>query len=148
MTEKKITLEARLDNLDEVTGFIEAGLEEAGCGMKQIMQINLAVEEIYVNIAHYAYGQKDSDGNIIPDTGTGPAEIILDTDESRILLTFIDEGTEYDPLKKEDPDTTLSAEDREIGGLGIFMVKKVMDEVTYRYEDGKNILSLTKMRTS
>ena len=114
--------------------------------MKLIMQINLAVEEIYVNRAHYAYGQNDSNGRIIPDTGTGPAQIILEADDSRILLTFIDEGIKYDPLKKEDPDITLSAEDREIGGLGIFMVKKIMDDVSYRYEDGKNILTLTKLR--
>ena len=142
--EKRLSLEAKLDNLDEVTGFIEETLGEAGLSMKQIMQVNLAVEEVFVNIAHYAYGKLDSTGKTIPDTGTGPAEIILDTDDSRVLLTFVDEGTPYDPLKKEDPDTSLSAEDREIGGLGIFMVKKLMDDVSYKYEDGKNILTLTK----
>lgn len=142
--EKRLSLEATIDNLDEVTGFVEGVLEEAGLSMKQIMQINLAVEEVYVNIAHYAYGKLDPDGNVVPDSGTGPAEIILDTDDSRVLLTFVDEGTPYDPLKKEDPDTTLSAEDREIGGLGIFMVKKLMDDVSYKYEEGKNILTLTK----
>ena len=142
--EKRLSLEAKLDNLDEVTGFIEETLGEAGLSMKQIMQVNLAVEEVFVNIAHYAYGKLDSTGKTIPDTGTGPAEIILDTDDSRVLLTFIDEGTPYDPLKKEDPDTTLSAEEREIGGLGIFMVKKIMDDVSYKYENGKNILTFTK----
>lgn len=146
MMEQKLSLEAKIENLDEVNGFVESHLEEAGCSMKQIMQIGLAVEEVYVNIAHYAYSDKDVDGKPIPDTGTGPADIILNVDDSKILLTFVDEGMEYDPLKKEDPDTTLSIEEREIGGLGIFMVKKVMDEVSYRYEGGKNILTLTKMR--
>ena len=146
MMEQKLSLEEKIENLDEVNGFVESHLEEAGCSMKQIMQIGLAVEEVYVNIAHYAYSDKDADGKPIPDTGTGPADIILNVDDSKILLTFVDEGMEYDPLKKEDPDTTLSIEEREIGGLGIFMVKKVMDDVSYRYEGGKNILTLTKMR--
>ncbi len=146
MMEQRLSIEASIDNLDEVNGFVESHLEEAGCSMKKIMQMSLAVEEVFVNIAHYAYSKKDADGKAIPDTGTGPAEIILNADDSKILLTFIDEGMEYDPLKKEDPDTTLGAEDREIGGLGIFMVKKTMDDVTYRYEGGKNILTLTKMR--
>ena len=145
MMEKKLSIEANLDNLDQVTGFVESCLEETGCSMKQIMQINLVVEEIFVNISHYAYSNTASDGSIIPDTGTGPCDIILNTDESRIMLTFIDEGTQYDPLQKEDPDITLSAEEREIGGLGIFLVKKVMDDVSYRYEGGKNILTLTKL---
>ena len=142
--EKKIDIEARLDNLDIVSDFVEEQLVSFGCSMKMIMQIKIAVEEIFVNIAHYAYSQKDPDGNIIPDTGTGPAQVIVDGDDSSVMLTFIDEGTEYDPLKKEDPDTSLSAEEREIGGLGIFMVKKIMDDISYKYEDGKNILSMTK----
>ena len=133
--EKRLSLEAKIENLDEVTGFIEAALEVAGCAMKQIMQINLAVEEIFVNIAHYAYGKLDASGNIIPDSGTGPADIILDADNSKSVLTFIEEGIEYDPLKKEDPDITLSAQEREIGGLGILMVKKIMDEVSDSRKD-------------
>lgn len=103
MMEQRLSIEASIDNLDEVNGFVESHLEEAGCSMKQIMQMSLAVEEVFVNIAHYAYSKKDADGKAIPDTGTGPAEIILNADDSKILLTFIDEGMEYDPLKKKTP---------------------------------------------
>ena len=145
---KTLFVEAQTENLYEVTDFVEAGLEEAGCTMKEVMRINLAVEEIFVNIAHYAYGRKDAEGRIIPDTGAGPVEIILDSDPSRVELTFIDEGLQYDPLKKEDPDTTLSVEDREVGGLGIFMVKKIMDDVSYQYQEGRNRLTLVKYRTA
>ena len=142
--EKKLSLEAKIENLDTVTGFVESELEVIGCTMKQITQINLAVEEIFVNIAHYAYGQLGPEGTIIKDTGAGPVDIVLDSDNSRVVLTFVDKGIKFDPLSKEDPDTTLPVEDRGIGGLGIFMVKKIMDEVQYRYENGKNILTIRK----
>ena len=141
---KKLKIEAKIENLAEVTSFIETEFESIECKPKVIMQINLAVEEIFVNIAHYAYGKKDSSGRVIPDTGTGPVEIIAGLEGENIKLTFIDEGTEYNPLQKEDPDITLSAEDRGVGGLGIFMVKKTMDEISYTYESGKNILTLIK----
>lgn len=142
--EEKLSLEAKLDNLDEVITFVEERLESLGCGMKTIMQINVAVEEIFVNIAHYAYGQKDDAGDIIPDTGTGPMTLLLSADDSKVSITFIDEGTPYNPLAKEDPDTSLGVEDREIGGLGIFMVKKSMDTVAYKYEDNRNVFTMTK----
>ena len=144
---KTLYIEAKTLNLDKVTAFVEAELKEKGCTLKQIMQVRLVVEEIFVNIARYAYVQIDPEGRVIPNSGTGPVEIFIDIDDSRILLTFIDEGKEYNPLKKEDPDIMLPPEDRRIGGLGIYMVKKIMDEVEYRYEGGKNILSVTKMRS-
>ena len=96
-------------------------------------QIDLAVEEIYINIASYAY--PDSEGN---------AEIILSENNGEFVMTFIDEGVPYDPLAKEDPDVTLSAEERDIGGLGIFMTKKSMDNIRYEYKDGQNILTIEK----
>ena len=132
---KKIILKAKVDNLDEVLSFIDVELEEAGCTPKKQMQIDLAVEELYVNIAHYAYG--DSEGD---------AEIWIDTDNkrSRAEITFIDSGIPYNPLEREDPDITLPVEEREIGGLGIFLVKKNMDDVIYKHEDGKNILTIKK----
>ena len=103
--------------------------------MKAQIQISVAVEEIFVNIANYAYAPEE-----------GPATLRLEVDEEPLVVTvtFIDHGTPYDPLAKEDPDITLSAEDRQIGGLGIFMVKETMDEVIYEYKDGQNILKLKK----
>lgn len=130
---KEITLEAKVDNLNQVMGILDEELENADCSMKAQMAIDVAVEEIFVNIASYAYGDK-----------TGNATIIIDVDagSSKATITFIDEGTPYNPLEKPDPDVTLSAADREIGGLGIYIVKKSMDEVTYKHEDGKNILTI------
>ena len=120
---EKLTVEATKENLMVVNEFVETNLEKIDCPMKAMMQINVAVEEIYINIASYAYGD-----------GTGQAEILLDTDtQGQVAVTFMDSGVPYDPLAKEDPDVTLSAEERGIGGLGIFMVKKSMDDVKYRY---------------
>lgn len=133
--EREMTIEAELSNLDEVLAFVDAHLEEAGCGMKEQMQLDVAVEEIYVNIAHYAY---------VPQTGTAKISVDIDTDKRQIVVEFRDSGVEFDPLAKPDPDTTLSAEERQIGGLGIYMVKKSMDDVTYSRENGENILTLYK----
>ncbi len=131
---KEITIEAITDNLDDVIAFVSGELENFGCSVKLQMQIELSVEEIFVNIAHYAYTQE-----------VGMATICVDIDsENMMSLTFTDRGVPYDPLKKPDPDITLSAEDRQIGGLGIFMVKKYMDEVIYEYKDGQNVLTLKK----
>ena len=93
----------------------------------------MAVEELFVNIASYAYA---------PDTGT--AEIGVDVSGGVAETTFADSGIPYNPLKKKDPDVALSAEEREIGGLGIFMVKKTMDEMRYCYRDGQNLLTIRK----
>jgi Anti-sigma regulatory factor (Ser/Thr protein kinase) len=132
---KELTIEAKIDRLSEVTSFIEEQLEEAGCSMKLSMQIQVAVEEIYVNIASYAY-----------EGGTGNATIRFEVVENGTVaqIIFIDSGIPYDPVKKEDPDVTQSADERPIGGLGIFMVKKSMDGMDYRYENNCNILTLTK----
>lgn len=125
---------AKVENLPEVSAFIDEKLEETGCSMKAQMQIDVAVEEIFVNIASYAYGGKE-----------GLAEIFFDIDsDKKVNITFVDSGVPYDPLKKDDPDVTLSADERQIGGLGIFMVKKTMDDMVYEYKDGKNRLTLIK----
>ncbi len=129
---KELTIDAKLDNLDEVLDFISGSLEEADCPMKLITQINIVVEEIFVNIAHYAYN---------PEIGYAKLRIKVD---DVVEIEFEDSGVPYDPLAKEDPNITLSAEERNIGGLGIFMVKKIMDTVEYRHEDGKNILTIRK----
>ena len=129
----ELTIEANMDCLDEMMAFVDGRLEENGCLPKIQMQIDVAVEEIFVNIANYAYS---------PDTG--PATVRLDIRDGIAVITFIDSGVPYDPLAKPDPDVTLSAEDRPIGGLGIFLVKKSMDSVSYNYESGKNVLRLKK----
>ena len=131
----ELTLQASLEKLDEVLAFVEENMEKNECPMKVVMQVQIAVEEIFVNIAHYAY-----------DSGQGMATIRVEVggDPLQVIITFIDQGVPYDPLKKEDPDVTLSAEERKIGGLGIFMVKKSMDDVKYQYIDGQNILTISK----
>ncbi len=132
---KSLTVPAKVDQLDIVTEFINEELEKQDCPMKAQMQIAIAVEEIFVNIAHYAYKPKDGDATILCEIGGDPLAI---------TIQFLDNGKPYNPLQKEDPDTTLSAEEREIGGLGIFMVKKSMDSIDYQYVEGKNILTIKK----
>ncbi len=130
----EMVIEAAVENLPEVIGFIERHLEEAQCGMKAQMQICIAAEEVFVNIANYAYA---------PDKGNATVRIDV-TEEPLVIITFMDNGVPFDPLKKEDPDISLPASERRIGGLGIFMTKKTMDNVEYEYKDGQNILRLKK----
>lgn len=132
---ERLEVQATKENLLEVAAFVEGYLEQLDCSMKSMMQISVAVEEIYINIASYAY-----------EDGPGMAEIELEHNdaEGAVDITFKDSGIPYNPLEKEDPDVTLSAEERAIGGLGIYMVKKSMDDMKYKYEDGKNILTITK----
>lgn len=132
---RELTVDAVVESLDAVTDFVDEGLEELDCPMKVIMQINVAVDELFSNIARYAY----------PD-GAGKATVQIDAlqDSREAVITFIDQGIPYDPLKKEDPDVTLSANEREVGGLGIFLVKKIMDDMKYEYKDGHNILKIFK----
>ena len=132
---KELTLPATIENIETVIDFVNGQLEEIKCPLKAQMQIDIAIDELFGNIAHYAYNPE-----------TGPATVRVDVTEEPIavVITFIDRGVPYDPLKKEDPDITLSAEERAIGGLGIFMVKKTMDEISYEYKDGKNILRIKK----
>ena len=133
-TYKELTLPADIDRLSEVLSFVEEQLEEIGCPIKAQMQICVAVEEVYVNIASYAYAP-----------ATGMATIRLGrTQEPAVTITFIDSGVAFNPLEKEDPDVSLPAEEREIGGLGIYMTKKTMDEVRYERAGGNNVLTLIK----
>ena len=132
---KELTIEATPENVDKVIEFIDGMLEEYGCGVKEQMAIDVAVDELFSNIAHYAYN---------PDTGYATVLVDVKNDPLAVEITFIDHGVPYDPLAKADPDTTLSVEDRQIGGLGIFIVKKSMDAVNYEYKDGKNILTIKK----
>lgn len=133
--DKKITLNATTDNLHKVLEFIEEYLDDAGCSMNAKMQVDMAAEEIFVNIAHYAY----EDGK-----GYATVCVSLSDNPNEITITFIDSGIPYNPLDKADPDISLPAEERQIGGLGIFLTKKLMDGLTYAYENGQNILTMKK----
>ena len=133
MTE--LIVEAKLDNLAQVLQFVDSRLEEENCPIGVQMKIDVAVEELFVNIASYAYAP-----------ATGPATVRLEVEENpkTVAITFVDHGVPYDPLAKDDPDVTLSLKEREIGGLGIFMVKKSMDDMVYAYENGQNVLTIRK----
>ncbi|MBR5125796.1 MAG: SpoIIE family protein phosphatase [Oscillospiraceae bacterium] len=129
------TFPANTEALPDILGFVEETLEGFGCPMKIQMALCVAIEEVFVNIAHYAYDSGDGHVNL----GIG-----FDPDDSTVTFRIADKGIPFDPLKKPDPDITLSAEDRDIGGLGIFITKKTMDSVTYAYENGENILTMIK----
>ena len=129
------TFPAKIDVLSDVLGFVDQTLESLECPMKIQTAICVAIEEVFVNVAHYAYGEGEGDMTL----GIG-----FDHDSRDITFRMTDKGTPFDPLKKPDPDITLSAEEREIGGLGIFITKKTMDTVTYAYENGENILTMIK----
>ena len=133
---KTLKLTAEVDRIDDVLAFINAELENHDVPIKTIMQIDIAVEELFVNIAHYAYNPE-----------IGEATVTVDVEEAPpcAVIRFIDSGKPYDPLSREDPDVTLGVEERQVGGLGIYMVKKSMDEVAYAREDGQNILTIRKM---
>ena len=126
---------ARVEALSDVLGFVDRTLESYECPMKIQTAICVAIEEVFVNVAHYAYGDGEGDMTL----GIG-----FDEESRNITFRMTDKGTPFDPLKKPDPDITLSAEEREIGGLGIFITKKTMDTVTYAYENGENILTMIK----
>ena len=132
---KELTIAAKVENIEAVTNFVNEQLEALDCPMKAQMQIDIAIDELFGNIAHYAYN---------PEIGKATVRVEVIEDPLAVVITFIDNGVPYDPLAKADPDTTLSAEEREIGGLGIYMVKKSMDDITYEYKDGQNILAIKK----
>ena len=132
----EITVDAAVDQIKPVTDFVNLQLEKLGCSKRIRIQIDVAIDEIFSNIARYAYSEMD-----------GTATIRVDVDENplSVIITFSDHGKPYDPLSKEMPDTIgLPARKRPIGGLGLFMVKKTMDATSYSYENGQNILTIRK----
>lgn len=131
----ELTIAATVENIEVVTDFVNQQLEALNCPMKAQMQIDIAIDELFSNIARYSYN---------PEVGQATVRVEVVEDPLAVTITFIDNGVPYDPLAKADPDVTLSAEEREIGGLGIYMVKKTMDDITYEYKDGQNILSIKK----
>ena len=132
---KELTIDATVENIERVTAFVDEQLEQLNCPLKAQMQIDIAIDELFGNIAHYAYK---------PDVGSATVRVEVTGEPLAVAVTFIDHGIPYDPLASEEPDTSLSAEERQIGGLGIYMVKKSMDEITYEYREGKNILKIKK----
>ena len=131
---RHLTLHNDIGEIPQLAAFIDETAEEAGIDMAVAMSLNLAMEEAVVNVMNYAY----------PAGTVGTIDI--DAECADGLLTFVisDSGTPFDPTQAGDPDVTLQAEDRAIGGLGIFLVRQIMDHIEYQYRDGKNILSLTK----
>lgn len=130
---KELKIEAKLENLDPLLAFVNTELEAVHCPKKTQNQIKIAVEEIFVNIVHYAY--QPALGFALVRTASGDSEIRID---------FEDTGKPYNPLDKADPDITGAVEDRLVGGLGIFLVKNIMDKVEYRFEGSRNLLSIVK----
>lgn len=131
----EITVDAVVENLDAITDFVDEKLEALDCPMKAMTQINIAIDELFSNIAYYAYS---------PEVGPATVRVEVTEDSQYVRITFVDGGMPFDPLSKEDPDITASVDERSVGGLGIMMVKKTMDEVRYEYRDGKNILEIKK----
>ena len=130
-----IKTEANESNLDKILDYVSAKFEEAGASPKVITELAIAVEEIYINVAHYAYK---------PDTGPATVKVDIDKENRVGTVTISDNGKPYNPLEREDPDITASAEDRPIGGLGILMTKKLVDEAEYEYKDNQNVMKLKK----
>lgn len=132
---RELTIDAAEENLAVVQEFVEDIIAATDCPMKTQMLIGVAVEEIFINIASYAYTPK-----------IGKVEITAELQETppALVLTFRDSGIPYDPVAKEDPNLHIPVEERELGGLGIYMTKQFMDEVLYEYREGNNILTLKK----
>ena len=132
---KELTVDATIENVAAVTAFVDEQLEQLDCPMKTQIQVDIAIDELFGNIANYAYNL---------EIGVATVRIEVTEDPLAVVITFIDNGVPYDPLAKADPDVTLSAENRQIGGLGIYIVKKSMDNISYEYKDGMNILTIRK----
>lgn len=133
---REMTVEASLDQIRPVTDFVNRELAECGCSERIRIQVDVAIDELFGNIVKYAYH---------PDTGPATVRVDVENDPLCVIITFIDRGVPYDPLSAEFVDTTrLPAKERPIGGLGLFMVKKTMDGISYRYQDGQNILTIRK----
>ncbi|MEG1524861.1 MAG: ATP-binding protein [Clostridia bacterium] len=129
----RLVVPAEVDRLDQVMQFIAVVLEKHNCPAAVETYLTMAVEEVFVNIVNYAY-----------DEGVGDVTLDADVCEQAVTIRVTDCGKAYNPMEKSDPDITLAAEKRQIGGLGIYMVKKLMDEVSYAYADGKNCLTIIK----
>ncbi len=132
---KELTVDAAVENIEVVTNFINEELEKLDCPVKAQTQIAIAIDELFGNIARYAYS---------PEIGKATVRFSIEEDPLAVTITFIDNGVPFDPLQRAEPDTHAPLQDRPIGGLGIFLVKKTMNMVEYSYENGQNILTIKK----
>ena len=132
---KQLSLPAERENIPEVIDFVNRELDELDCPEKTKTQISIAIDELYGNIASYAYGEEGGEVTVLVD---------YDSSTGAVSISFQDEGKPFNPLECGAPDVALSARERKVGGLGIFLVRKSMDEVRYEYRDGKNILTIRK----
>lgn len=132
---RELTIKATAENIASVTEFVDELLEELECSVKIQTSIDIAIDELFGNIVHYAYKPNIGEVTILTEVIDEPLAVII---------TFIDKGIPYNPLTEPDPDITLSADERKVGGLGIYMVKKMMDSISYEHKDGKNILRIQK----
>ena len=132
---KELTIEAATDNIETVTDFVLSELEKHNCPPKAQTQITIVIDELFGNIARYAY---------TPDMGDATVQLEIEDDPLSVIITFIDNGKPFNPLEHKNPDVTAPAEERGIGGLGIYLVKKTMNMVEYEYKDGQNVLSVKK----
>ena len=132
---KELTVDAAVENIEVVTNFINEELEKLNCPVKAQTQIAIAIDELFGNIARYAYS---------PEIGKATVRFSIEEDPLAVTITFIDNGVPFDPLQRAEPDTHAALQDRPIGGLGIFLVKKTMNMVEYSYENGQNILTIKK----
>ena len=132
---KELTIEAATDNIETVTDFVLSELEKHNCPPKAQTQIAIVIDEQFGNIARYAY---------TPDMGDATVQLEIEDDPLSVIITFIDNGKPFNPLEHKNPDVTAPAEERGIGGLGIYLVKKTMNMVEYEYKDGQNVLSVKK----
>lgn len=131
----ELKIAARVENLNEVLEFVNNRLNGAGCPEMVRVQIDIAVEEIFVNIASYAYER---------DSGCATIKVEISYSPYKVAISFTDDGMPYNPLSRTDPDIDKPIEERPIGGLGIYMVKNTMDDVKYEYKDGHNIFTIAK----
>lgn len=134
MDTKNLTLPNDVQEVPRLAAFVEDICEVAGFDMGTTMKMNLAIEEAVVNVMNYAY----------PQGTKGTVNIVGTIEDNWLQFVITDTGIPFDPTVQEDADTTLSAEDRPIGGLGIFMVRQIMDSVSYERTEGKNVLTLKK----
>ncbi len=132
---KELTVDAKPGSLSEIKTFVAGELEAMGCPENTGKQLLIVVDEIFANIANYAYEGEEGYAVVHLEAGSEPRSVVM---------TFLDSGIPFDPLTMKAPDTSLKARERKIGGLGIFMVRKLTDEVSYEYADGKNMLKVMK----
>lgn len=132
---KEIHIDSNVENIPKVMDFVRAELEALGCSEQIKMQFKMAVDEMFGNICLYAYGE-----------GTGPVTVSVGQEEDppAAVVVFCDKGSPYNPLEADIPDIDLDIEERPIGGVGIFLIREMMDDMSYEYKDGCNVLKLTK----